>query len=201
MGIPQLSPDEITVARRHFERDGYVRLEGAVPAARLAALARDIRHAYQDERDRRSLFDGGGNLSGHLNCFPGEGSRFVWDALRTSGVADFVQSLAGQPLRMPNIGCNLNLPGSHPQNEHIDGYAATPFLIVNVAAVDTTLDNGAMEILPRTHRRAWQYWEVALLGPPRRRPLLLQGDAIVRLSTLWHRGMPNASLVPRPMLA
>ncbi len=27
-----------------------------------------------------------------------------------------------------------------------------------------------------------------------------QGDVLVRLSNLWHRGMPNRAKVPRPML-
>jgi hypothetical protein len=30
---------------------------------------------------------------------------------------------------------------------------------------------------------------------------LAQGDVIVRKSTLWHRGMPNRSPEPRPMMA
>ena len=30
---------------------------------------------------------------------------------------------------------------------------------------------------------------------------LRQGDVLVRTSNLWHRGMPNLTSVPRPMLA
>jgi hypothetical protein len=28
-----------------------------------------------------------------------------------------------------------------------------------------------------------------------------RGDVLIRTSTLWHRGMPNRSTAPRPMLA
>src|SRR5205823_11036621 len=31
--------------------------------------------------------------------------------------------------------------------------------------------------------------------------LPISGDVLVRVSNLWHRGMPNRSAVPRPMLA
>jgi ectoine hydroxylase-related dioxygenase (phytanoyl-CoA dioxygenase family) len=125
----------------------------------------------------------------------------VLDALTDRGIIDLVHELSPRPLRQPNVGCNLNLPGSSSQNEHVDGYAAEPFLVINVAAVDTDLSNGAMEILSGTHRREYQYWEVMFERPERRRLLMKQGDVVIRSSTLWHRGMANRSPVARPMLA
>jgi ectoine hydroxylase-related dioxygenase (phytanoyl-CoA dioxygenase family) len=102
---------------------------------------------------------------------------------------------------MPNIGCNLNLPGSSAQNPHADGYAASAFLIVNVAPIDTDLENGAMEVTPGTHLREYKYWQYALSGQPAVRMCMSAGDVIVRSSMLWHRGMPNKSNAVRPMLA
>lgn len=201
MTIPELAPEQLPLTRMRFAQDGYVVLPSVVPAEKLATLARNLRDEYSVQRASGALFDGGGNLSGHLNCFPGVGSRFVWEALRESGVVGFVQSLSSTPLRQPNVGCNLNLPGSHAQNEHVDGYAESPFLIVNVAAVDTDLQNGATEILPGTHLLAPKYWQIALTARIRKRPPLRQGDVVIRTSTLWHRGMPNRTQDPRPMLA
>ena len=37
--------------------------------------------------------------------------------------------------------------------------------------------------------------------PERMRLRLEQGDVVLRTSALWHRGMPNSSNKPRPMLA
>lgn len=187
--------------RRQFDSEGFVVLRDVVDRERLAELTAAIRKTYADQVASGAMFRGGGNLSGHLNCFPGECSRFVWETVRDSGVFDFVQSMAPGPLRMPNIGCNLNLPGSSAQNEHQDGYAETPFMIVNVAAVDTDNVNGATELLVNTHRQIAKYWEIVMQGPERRRPTLRQGDVVIRTSTLWHRGMPNLSDIPRPMLA
>ncbi|HXK20574.1 MAG TPA: phytanoyl-CoA dioxygenase family protein [Polyangiaceae bacterium] len=187
--------------RERFATEGYVLFERAVERAGLAALTRDIVTQWRADTASGAIFVGGGNVSGHLNCFPGVASRFVYEALQARGIFDVVSALSTAQVRKPNIGCNLNLPGSHPQNEHIDGYAATAFLVVNVAAVDTDLHNGAMEIIPRTHRREFKYWEIALRRAERSRVSMRQGDALLRISTLWHRGMPNHSNDPRPMLA
>jgi len=186
--------------RRRFAAEGYLVFPNTVNAERLQALTNDIFGAYDAQRSAGALFVGGGTVSGHLNCFPGAASRFVYESLDDRGILDLVRQLANEPLRKPNIGCNLNLPGSHPQNEHVDGYAASPFLVVNVAAVDATLENGAMEIIPGTHQREHKFWEIALRRD-RRRVTLNQGDALLRISTLWHRGMPNFSQRARPMLA
>jgi hypothetical protein len=184
-----------------FAREGYVTLPNVVSKSKLAALAEELRGEYTRARAAGELFSGGGTISGHLNCFPGAQSRFVYDELERYGVFDLVRSLSPSVERMPNIGCNLNLPGSSPQNPHADGTAASPFLIVNVAPVDTDLENGAMEAVPGTHLREYKYWQYALSGIPALRMRMSAGDVIVRTSRLWHRGMPNKSKAIRPMLA
>jgi hypothetical protein len=184
-----------------FAREGYVTLPNVVSKSKLAALAEELRGEYTRARAAGELFSGGGTISGHLNCFPGAQSRFVYDELERYGVFDLVRSLSPSVSRMPNIGCNLNLPGSSPQNPHADGTAASPFLIVNVAPVDTDLENGAMEAVPGTHLREYKYWQYALSGIPALRMRMSAGDVIVRTSRLWHRGMPNKSKAIRPMLA
>jgi len=184
-----------------FARDGYVRLPNVVSKPRLTALTGELRGEYARARASGELFSGGGTISGHLNCFPGAQSRFVYDELQQYGVFDLVRNLSPSTTRMPNIGCNLNLPNSSPQNPHADGYAALPFLIVNVAPVDTDLKNGAMEVTPGTHLREYKYWQYAFSGKPAIRMCMSAGDVIVRSSMLWHRGMPNRSNAIRPMLA
>lgn len=187
--------------RTRFQEDGFARLEGVVAREPLAELTRSLQARLRSDRANGRLPRGGGSLNGHLNCFPGAESRFVYEALERRGVFELVRRLSGQPIAQPNVGCNLNLAGSRAQNEHVDGYASTPFLIVNVAAVDTDLSNGATEIFAGTHRRTYKYWEIALGGARRQRLLMKQGDVVVRTSTLWHRGMPNHSVNARPMLA
>jgi hypothetical protein len=184
-----------------FVREGYVTLPNVVSKSRLAALSDELRSEYARAHANGELFSGGGTISGHLNCFPGAQSRFVYDELDQYGVFELVRKLSPSATRMPNVGCNLNLPNSSAQNPHADGYAASPFLIVNVAPVDTDLKNGAMEVTPGTHLREYKYWQYAVSGKPAIRMRMSAGDVIVRSSALWHRGMPNKSNAIRPMLA
>jgi hypothetical protein len=184
-----------------FQTDGFLVFKGLLDKSRLADLHEQILSAFELAQAEGRLFNGGGLMHGHLNCFPGQGSRFVYDTLVERRVIDLVRTLSPQAERLPNVGCNLNLPGSHPQNVHIDGYAADWFMIVNIALVDTDLQNGSMEILPGTNRREYKYWQLVLESPKSLRPKLERGDVVIRPSTLWHRGMPNLSIRPRPMMA
>ncbi|MES1177863.1 MAG: phytanoyl-CoA dioxygenase family protein [Myxococcales bacterium] len=186
---------------RAFQIQGYVTIPGVVSRTLLANLHQQLLAELERAKTAGELFTGGGTLSGHLNCFPGARSRAVYDSLEAHGVIALVQKLSARPLRLPNVGCNLNLPGSSAQNEHVDGYAATPFLVVNVAVVDTGLENGAMEVMPRTQQRDYKYWELLASRPERLRLRMSQGDVAIRTSTLWHRGMPNRTDQARPMLA
>src|SRR5215475_10477861 len=184
-----------------FASEGYVTLPNVVPKLRLAALTKELRGEFHRVRTSGELFSGGGTISGHLNCFPGAQSRFVYDELEQHGVFDLVRKLSPSTTCMPNVGCNLNLPNSSAQNPHADGYAASPFLIVNVAPIDTDLGNGAMEATPGTHLRDYKYWQYVLSGKPAIRVPASAGDVIIRSSMLWHRGMPNKTGAIRPMLA
>lgn len=197
----QPKPTDIEQCRELLAENGYLIFRGLVPREPLSALRRAILDEFDEARRTGRLFSGGGTASGHLNCFPGEQSRFVYRALEEQGVFALVRAIASRPLRQPNIGCNLNLPNSKPQNYHIDGYFSSEFPIVNVAAVDTDLVNGALDVLEATHRRPYKYWELVLESPRSIRVPLEQGDVLVRTSVLWHRGMPNHSPEPRPMLA
>lgn len=195
----RLQTDE--TLERTFGAHGYVTLPGVINRTLLANLHVQLIAEYERAKAEGELFAGGGTLSGHLNCFPGANSRNVYEALEERGIIDLVRRLSARSLRLPNVGCNLNLPGSTAQNEHVDGYASTPFLVVNVAVVDTRIDNGAMEIMPGTQQREYKYWELLARRPERIRLSMSRGDVVIRTSNLWHRGMPNLTSQPRPMLA
>ena len=143
-------------------------------------------------------------MSGHLNSFPGEESRFVYETLQQRGVIDAIKAVFPKMVRGPNVGCNLNLPNSIAQHYHSDSnYFTEDFVVVNIAVVDTDLTNGAIDVLPRTHKKFYKYWRFALERTYRGKPRIpiQQEDVRVRSSNLWPRGMPNRSDVARPMLA
>ena len=202
-GAQGFSRDELEKLRQTFAEVGYLVFRDVVPKQRLSDLR--TRMIEELERAQRSggLFSGGGLISGHLNSFPGEESRFAYDAVRDHGIIDLIKLLSPKSVRLPNVGCNLNLPKSVEQHYHVDSAFTQDFMVCNVAVVDTDLENGAIDVLPGTHKKFYKYWRFALEKPYRfsTRLPLRQGDVLLRTSNLWHRGMPNFTAVPRPMLA
>ena len=39
---------------------------------------------------RAEKFEGGGSITGHLNCFPGRSARFVYDEVADHGIVDAI---------------------------------------------------------------------------------------------------------------
>jgi ectoine hydroxylase-related dioxygenase (phytanoyl-CoA dioxygenase family) len=198
-----MSRAELDAYKKAFAEDGYVVIKNVVPRDKLAQLHAIIAAEYARQKADGTLFNGGGGLSGHLNCFPGEVARFAYEALKERGVVDLIREIAPQSVREPYVGCNLNLPGSVTQQMHMDRTFRNEFMIANISVVDTDLVNGATDVVPGSHKRFYKYWQWALLGKgsAHKRLPSQAGDVLVRVSNLWHRGMPNHSSQPRPMLA
>jgi ectoine hydroxylase-related dioxygenase (phytanoyl-CoA dioxygenase family) len=185
--------------KQELDAKGFVVLRQMVSREPLTLLAKEMEVAY----DNAEKFRGGGTITGHLNCFPGRNARFVYDELLERGVIDAVLEIrAGRPTAM-RATMNYNLPGSVAQHYHMDGLFTDDFLICNVAVVDTDLVNGAIDLLPGTNRDFMPFWKYALHRVNRlsTRIEMTQGDVLLRKSMLWHRGMPNRSDAPRPMMS
>ncbi len=188
---------------RQLDHDGYVVFRDVVSKDRLADLGQTIVDAYERTRAANELFEGGGSHSGHLNCYPGEAARFVYDELAEAGIVDLVRAVRPDIVDSVRATMNFNLPGSVAQHYHMDGLYVKEFLVCNVAVVDTDLANGAIDLLPGTNREFLKFWRYAVERKYRlsTRVPMSRGDVIVRKSTLWHRGMPNKTNAPRPMMA
>lgn len=198
-----LSQGDLDRLQASFAEDGYVVIKDVVSRERLSELQARIQEEFERAGESGRLFSGGGLVSGHLNCFPGAESRFVYEILQERGIIDLIRTIAPGSVREPNVGCNFNLPNSVTQHYHMDRTFTNTFMIANVAVVDTNLVNGAIELAPGTHRKFYKYWRWVLERPYRNsiRVPMTAGDVLVRVSNLWHRGMPNHSAAPRPMLA
>lgn len=186
-----------------FARDGYLVFRNLVSPERLAALHKQLSQAFDSAKQSGQLFSGGGTISGHLNCFPGESSRFAYEALESNGIVDLIKMVFPKATRLPNVGCNFNLPHSVAQHYHADRNYLDHFMIANVAVVDTNIANGAIDIIPGSHQKFYKYWRFAMERVARgsTRIEMKQGDVLIRTSNVWHRGMPNMTDVPRPMIA
>jgi ectoine hydroxylase-related dioxygenase (phytanoyl-CoA dioxygenase family) len=172
-----LSQAERERLRQAFAEDGYVVIRNVVPREKLEELRTRMIDEFERQKRGGVLFAGGGQIAGHLNCYPGEMARFNYDALRDYGVLDFVQSVFPRPIGQARMGCNLNLPNSVVQHYHADSTFTDDFMIVNTAVVDTDLANGATEVSPGTHKKFYKYWRFAVERPYRhaKRVLLSRG--------------------------
>lgn len=193
--VPQL--------KRAFEDEGYIILRGIISKPELARIQQSLSEEFESWKKSNESFRGGGLLSGHLNCYPGDVAKGVVQELRDTGTLDLARTLFPTDPKAIRLGCNFNLPGSVAQHYHMDGIFLENFTVVNVAVVDTSLENGAIDVVPKTHKRFYRYWEFAagrVYRGSTRLPMSA-GDVLIRTSTLWHRGMPNHTNVARPMLA
>lgn len=199
----KLTGSEIESLKQAFAGNGYFVIRNLVSPERLTELHQALAQEFDTASKSGALFSGGGLVSGHLNCFPGAGARFAYDTLQERGVIDLMKQLHPKVLRMPYVGCNFNLPGSHTQHYHIDRPFTRDFMIANVAVVDTVVENGAIEVVPGTHKRFYKYTQFVLERRDRNgvRVQLNRGDVLIRNSNVWHRGTTNRTSVPRPMLA
>src|SRR3954465_3781409 len=91
------------ILKQRFERDGYLLFENVVERGALAALTAEIIQQWQRDVASGLMFAGGGNVSGHLNCFPGMASRFVYGALKARGIFALAQELSSRELHEPHV--------------------------------------------------------------------------------------------------
>ncbi len=198
-----LSHAELETLKQSFSEDGYVVVRNVVSRARLADLHAQVVGEFERAKGSGGLFSGGGLVSGHLNFSAGEAARFAYQELQARGITDLLRAISPQSVREPNVAGNFNLPNSVTQHFHMDRRFTNEFMIANVAVVDTDLVNGAIDVIPGSHKTFYPYWRFALERASRahKRLPMKAGDVLVRVSNLWHRGMPNHSAAPRPMLA
>lgn len=197
--LKKLSPEALALLKQELAENGYSVIRAVVSKEPLTELNARLARAY----DRSPKFRGGGTIMGHLNCYPGEAARFVYDELEDFGIVEAVRATRDGRRSNLRAQVNYNFPGSLPQHYHMDSLFADEFLLCNVAIVDTNENNGALDVLPTTHREFYPYWQFVLERKSKlsTRISLEQGDLLVRTSNLWHRGMPNKTSTVRPMMA
>jgi ectoine hydroxylase-related dioxygenase (phytanoyl-CoA dioxygenase family) len=122
-----------------------------------------------------------------------------------------VERLVGRDLVLCQLATDTPLLGSEHQETHRDtpplfpetGKETPPYqLAVNFPLVDVTADNGPIEIARGTHMLSKEEGMARLSdGELRLEPVFMEaGDVMVRDVRGLHRGTPNRTDVPRPMV-
>jgi ectoine hydroxylase-related dioxygenase (phytanoyl-CoA dioxygenase family) len=122
-----------------------------------------------------------------------------------------VEELVGADGVMCQLATDTPLLGSDYQDLHRDtqllfpesGAETPPYqLAVNFPLVDVTLENGPLEYAPGTHMtsKAEGMERVASGRTPLEKVLMRRGDVMIRDVRHIHRGTPNRTTTPRPMV-
>ena len=149
----------------------------------------------------------------HFLPMPFEPPCFAPEFLFDDTILDIVRSAMDERVVADQWGCDVPVRGSEYQGIHADYqrplFAELPdlvlppyMLVVSFGLVPITSENGPLELAAGTHRlprdeamRAVNAGEIALT------PILLDvGDVLIRHPWVLHRGTPNTTDVPRPLV-
>lgn len=196
---------------RNFQRDGLVMLPNHFPRATLQRWAQALEPllAAQVERERHN---------------PSRGAQRFYVTLPFSGlfadpqiyedrdILSIVQRVAGPEPVLCQLATDTPLKGSDYQAWHADTPALFPEwnnndtpsfqLAVNFALCDVTEENGPFETTFGTHRMNKDEAMAGLASGAiaQHRLKMAMGDVMIRDVRAIHRGTPNRTDQPRPMV-
>ncbi|MGF6542689.1 phytanoyl-CoA dioxygenase family protein [Paraburkholderia youngii] len=191
-----------------FERDGMVVLRQHFPKATLLAWRDAFAPLLQQQIAARATAVRGENR--HYVTLPFTGVFADQSIFCDPDVLGIVERVAGDDPVMCQLATDTPLNGSTYQEIHrdtpalFDGEAETPSfqLAVNFPLCDVTLENGPFETTLGTHRMrsddALNAWRDGRL--PLHAITMELGDVMIRDVRALHRGTPNRTDLPRPMV-
>jgi hypothetical protein len=217
----RLAPAHREAAVSALREEGFVVLNDVIETSHLELLRERM---LEDVRQILAREDAPFNFTtGNVQQDPPPFPPYLFrDVLLNDMVIDVTKALLGPGLRNGFYSGSTSLPGGQEQPVHVDlGQlwpnlaAATPAfgLVVNVPVVDMDARNGSTEIWPGTHDDttvAIQDGDIKVpeevvarrraVAPPLQ-PSVRCGSVLIRDIRIWHRGMPNHTKTPRPLIA
>jgi ectoine hydroxylase-related dioxygenase (phytanoyl-CoA dioxygenase family) len=149
----------------------------------------------------------------HFMPMPFEPPCFTPEFFFDAGVLSLVRGAMDERMVADQWGCDVALPGSQNQEAHVDYrrplFAEAPdlllplyMLVVSFGLIRISPAHGPIEIAPGTHRmrreeavRAVKSGEIQMQSVP-----LEIGDVLIRHPWALHRGTPNTTGTPRPVV-
>jgi hypothetical protein len=209
----QVDVEEI---RRGLEGDGIIACKGAFSREWVQRLREDIDAAFEEARSREGGAVGRGPNRWYVEIHP-EALRGFVDLVDHPWVRTVCDTMLGPEYRIVEVGFDTPFPGAKVQPWHRD-FPSPPetkdehrltSLAFNLTTVDTTDEMGPFEIAPGTQWDPGDDFDHGQFPPEseydryearaqRKYPQV--GDISARSALTIHRGTPNRSQVPRPVL-
>jgi ectoine hydroxylase-related dioxygenase (phytanoyl-CoA dioxygenase family) len=206
----KLTPAEARARADEVRETSLTVLRGLIPVATIdawnAAFQPLLQAAIAREGDNPNR---GANR--HYVTLPFQDLWADPGVIDNDAVMAVVEELVGADGVMCQLASDTPLKGSDYQDLHRDtqllfpesGAESPPYqLAVNFPLVDVTDDNGPLEYAPGTHMlsKADGMRRIASGETPLVRAYMNRGDVMIRDVRHIHRGTPNVSGVPRPMV-
>ena len=215
-----LSEAHLDAAVRAVLQDGFVVLRNVVVLDHLDFLHERMLSDLEalHSRDDAPFNWNIGNIQQNPPPFP---PYLFQDVLLNEQVIAVTSALLGPGVKNRFYSGNTALPSDQRQPVHADTTHLWPSLavahppaeiVVNIATVDMSPENGSTELWPGTHLdvtvTAGKDIKIPLgvlharrtVHPPLQ-PTVARGSVIIRDIRMWHAGMPNRTDRPRPMIA
>jgi hypothetical protein len=212
-------PDEefdLEQIRYGLETDGIIARKGAFPDTWVQQVREDIDAAFEEARSREGAAVGRGPNRWYVEIHP-EALRGFVELVDHPWVRAVCETILGADYRIVEVGFDTPFPGATQQPWHRDfpspaetkdGHRLTS-LAFNLTTVDTTDELGPFEVAPGTqwdrgddfdHEQFPSKSEYARYEALAERKYPQVGDISARSALTLHRGTPNRSEVPRPVL-
>jgi hypothetical protein len=208
--LPEMIPEG---HRQALERQGFVQLPAVLPLRLCGRLVDRLEQLYTAEGAQAgSEFrqEPGARRLANLVDKDTPGDPLFASCIDHPALVPYVAAVIGDRFKLSSLNARSANPGNHQvQPLHADGGAvpdARGYWVCNLLVMldDFTADNGALRIVPGTHRRG-RLPADALTDPlaPHPDQVLITGqvgDVLVLNSHCWHGGLANHSHRPRRAL-
>jgi hypothetical protein len=199
-----------------LETDGIISCKGAFSRSWVQQVREDIDAAFEEARSREGGAVGRGPNRWYVEIHP-EALRGFVDLVDHPWVRSVCETVLGPEYQIVEVGFDTPFPGATLQPWHRD-FPSPPetwdegrltSLAFNLTTVDTTDEMGPFEIAPGTQWERGEDFDHEQFPPksqyPRYEALAQRkypqvGDLSARSALTMHRGTPNRSQVPRPVL-
>jgi hypothetical protein len=188
--------------RRELDELGFTRLAGFIEPSRREQLARRLEQLFEAEGERAGSEFRQEEGARRLANLADKGALFLDCALEPA-VLEHVAHVLGAGFKLSSLNARSASPhNGAPQPLHVDAGAlpdARGYWVCNTVWLldDFTRDNGALRVVPGSHRSGHKPQEVLAdpLAPHPDERLVTgrAGDLLVMNAHLWHAGTANAT--------
>ncbi|MCU1286224.1 MAG: hypothetical protein JWO13_2574 [Acidobacteriales bacterium] len=210
MGVRRYNDQQVESHVQDFYRDSFCILENHFPLTKLDAWSRAFQPLLEAHIANEGRLQNRGS-SRYYVTLPFAEPFADPDFYEDGDILAIVEKLAGADFTMGQLATDTPLSGSDYQELHRDapplfpewGKETPPFqLAVNFPLVDVTPENGPFEVVRGSHMVSKAEALRALeAGETKLEPIhLKRGDVMIRDVRHLHRGTPNRTDVPRPMV-